>query len=74
MARTFISIKYAPVYHSKIKGTIFASSSSITYHLWVFAKAEKAIKATLTELKLPEVDYFMDTFIPSMALTLDELN
>ncbi|MBE7551981.1 MAG: 5'-deoxynucleotidase [Anaerolineales bacterium] len=39
-----------------------------------FAKAEKAIKATLTELKLPEVDYFMETFIPSMALTLDELN
>ncbi|MCL4297802.1 MAG: 5'-deoxynucleotidase [Anaerolineae bacterium] len=39
-----------------------------------FAKAEKAIKMTLTELKLPEVDYFMETYIPSMALTLDELN
>jgi 5'-deoxynucleotidase len=39
-----------------------------------FAKAEKAVKATITELKLPEVDYFMETYIPSMALTLDELN
>jgi 5'-deoxynucleotidase len=39
-----------------------------------FAKAEKAIKATLDELKLPEVAYFLDKFIPSMSLTLDELN
>jgi 5'-deoxynucleotidase len=39
-----------------------------------FAKAEKAVKATITELKLPEVDYFMETYIPSMTLTLDELN
>jgi 5'-deoxynucleotidase len=39
-----------------------------------FAKAEKAIKATLDELKLPEVTYFLDKFIPSMSLTLDELN
>lgn len=39
-----------------------------------FVRAEKAIKATLSELKLPEVAYFMETYIPSMALTLDELN
>lgn len=39
-----------------------------------FAKAEKAVKATITALKLPEVDYFMETYVPSMALTLDELN
>lgn len=39
-----------------------------------FAKAEKALKATLTELDLPEVTYFIDNFIPSMSLTLDELD
>jgi 5'-deoxynucleotidase len=39
-----------------------------------FAKAEKAIKATLDALDLPEVAYFLDKFIPSMTLTLDELN
>ncbi len=39
-----------------------------------FVRAEKSIRATLAELKLPEVDYFMETYLPSMALTLDELN
>jgi 5'-deoxynucleotidase len=39
-----------------------------------FAKAEKAIQATIAALDLPEVAYFMDKYIPSMTLTLDELN
>jgi 5'-deoxynucleotidase len=39
-----------------------------------FAKAEKALKASVEELDLPEVRYFLDTFVPSFRLTLDELD
>ena len=39
-----------------------------------FAKAEKALRASVEELELPEVRYFLDTFVPSFRLTLDELN
>jgi 5'-deoxynucleotidase len=39
-----------------------------------FAKAEKAIKATLDQLNLPEVAYFLEKYVPSISLTLDELN
>lgn len=38
-----------------------------------FAKAQEAIKKTL-DGKLPEVRYFMRTFVRSIGLTLDELN
>jgi 5'-deoxynucleotidase len=38
-----------------------------------FAKAEKALRATVDALDLPEVRYFMETFAPSFRLTLDEL-
>ena len=38
-----------------------------------FAKAEKALRAAVDTLELPEVRYFMDTFAPSFRLTLDEL-
>lgn len=38
-----------------------------------FAKAEKALRASLDALALPEVRYFLDTFVPSFRLTLDEL-
>ena len=38
-----------------------------------FAKAEKALRAAVDALELPEVRYFMDTFAPSFRLTLDEL-
>ena len=38
-----------------------------------FAKAEKALRAGLEALVLPEVRYFLDTFVPSFRLTLDEL-
>ena len=39
-----------------------------------FSKAEIAIQKTIEKLDLPEVDYFMRTFVPSFSLTLDELN
>src|SRR4029077_16522531 len=39
-----------------------------------FAKAEKALRASVEELELPEVRYFLDTFVPSFRLTLDELD
>ena len=39
-----------------------------------FAKAEIAVRREIEQLELPEVDYFMDKFIASFSLTLDELN
>jgi len=39
-----------------------------------FAKAEKALRASVEELDLPEVRYFLDTFVPSFRLTVDELD
>jgi 5'-deoxynucleotidase len=38
-----------------------------------FDKAEKALRETLDAMGLPEVEYFLTTFIPSFDLTLDEL-
>jgi 5'-deoxynucleotidase len=38
-----------------------------------FAKAEEALREAVEELELPEVDYFMKTFVSSFKLTLDEL-
>jgi len=38
-----------------------------------FSKAEKALRASVEALGLPEVRYFLDTFVPSFKLTLDEL-
>jgi 5'-deoxynucleotidase len=39
-----------------------------------FVKAEKSIKSMLKRLHLPEVDYFLKTYVPSFSLTLDELD
>ena len=39
-----------------------------------FSKAEKTLRATVESLSLPEVRYFMETFVPSFKLTLDELD
>jgi 5'-deoxynucleotidase len=39
-----------------------------------FAKAEKALRAAVEGLDRPEVRYFVDTFVPSFRLTLDELD
>lgn len=39
-----------------------------------FEKAQKAIIAAIEKLDMPEVKYFMDMFVPSFELTLDELN
>ncbi len=38
-----------------------------------FASAERSLKTTVEQLGLPEVDYFLDKFLPSFRLTLDEL-
>ncbi|MDX2250151.1 MAG: 5'-deoxynucleotidase [Bacteroidia bacterium] len=38
-----------------------------------FAQAEKVLLQSVHEMQLPEVAYFMETFAPSMELTLDEL-
>ena len=39
-----------------------------------FAKAEVAILKAIEKIDMPEVGYFMDKFVPSFKLTLDELN
>jgi 5'-deoxynucleotidase len=38
-----------------------------------FSKAEKTLRQSVEALELPEVRYFLDTFVPSFRLTLDEL-
>ena len=38
-----------------------------------FSQAEQALRASVEELDLPEIRYFMETFVPSFKLTLDEL-
>jgi 5'-deoxynucleotidase len=38
-----------------------------------FSKAEESLRSTVEGIDLPEVDYFLKTFIPSFRLTLDEL-
>ncbi|MCU0586805.1 MAG: 5'-deoxynucleotidase [Syntrophobacteraceae bacterium] len=38
-----------------------------------FSQAEKALRESVEAIDLPEVRYFLDTFIPSFRLTLDEL-
>jgi 5'-deoxynucleotidase len=39
-----------------------------------FARAEDSIREGLEALREPVVDYFLETFVPSFRLTLDELN
>ncbi|PKM85926.1 MAG: 5'-deoxynucleotidase [Firmicutes bacterium HGW-Firmicutes-12] len=39
-----------------------------------FIEAEKALKMELERFKCPELDYFIDNFLPSFNLTLDEMN
>ena len=38
-----------------------------------FASAEEALRRIVEELDLPEVRYFVETFVPSFRLTLDDL-
>jgi len=38
-----------------------------------FSRAEKAVRETVDAIDLPEVRYFLKTFVPSFKLTLDEL-
>ncbi len=39
-----------------------------------FAKAKNAITKAIDAMDMPEVKYFMKTFVPSFSLTIDELN
>jgi 5'-deoxynucleotidase len=39
-----------------------------------FAQAEKTLRTTVERIELPEVRYFLETFVPSFRLTIDELN
>lgn len=39
-----------------------------------FKKAAEAILKKITDMQMPEVDYFMQHFMPGFKLTLDELN
>lgn len=39
-----------------------------------FAQAERTLRATVERIELPEVRYFLETFVPSFRLTIDELN
>jgi 5'-deoxynucleotidase len=39
-----------------------------------FVEAEKALRQTVEQIDLPEVRYFVQTFVPSFKLTLDELS
>ncbi len=39
-----------------------------------FAKAETSIRASIDKMNLPEVAYFLEVFVPSFRLTLDELD
>ncbi len=39
-----------------------------------FKKASEAIWGTITEIELEEVKYFMDKFVPSFQLSLDEID
>jgi len=39
-----------------------------------FSKAEESLRAAVEAIQLPEVEYFLKTFIPSFRLTLDELS
>ncbi len=38
-----------------------------------FAQAEQALRRSVDAIGLPEVRYFLETFVPSFRLTLDEL-
>ena len=38
-----------------------------------FSQAEQTLKETVERIDLPEVHYFLETFVPSFRLTLDEL-
>lgn len=39
-----------------------------------FKQAKSSIEKSITKMNMPEVDVFMEKFLPSFTLTLDELN
>lgn len=38
-----------------------------------FERARESLRTMIEEMNLPEISYFLDTFMPSIGLTLDEL-
>lgn len=39
---------------------------------WDFSQAEQTITKSIKDMKLPEADYFMEEFLPSYGLTIEE--
>jgi len=39
-----------------------------------FSLAKTRLEKTLTERRSPEMDYFMEVFVPSFTLSLDEIS
>jgi len=39
-----------------------------------FDSAKKSIEKTIKDLRLPEVDYFMEQFMPAYGMTLDQIS
>jgi len=66
---TLILVKAADRLSAYIKCIEELKTGNMEFH-----RAAEQSKEKLTSMKLPEVDYFMDNFIPSFALTLDELD
>ena len=52
---------------------LWARRKSLLAGAFEFTRAEKALRASVEAIDLPEVRYFVDTFVPSLKLTLDEL-
>lgn len=82
-----IRINYQPLLFPKDKGDeaeLVKAADKISAYLKCihelkfgnkdFEKAEHTIKNHIEEIGLPEVKYFMETFVPSYSLTIDELN
>lgn len=79
---------YEPVFHpgeaDREHGRLVAAADKLCAYLKCleegaagnreFAKAEKTLRSVVEGFDLPEVRYFLETFVPSFRLTLDELD
>ncbi len=76
--KILIEQELAPDHHALIKAADTISAylkceAEVQAGNREFTKAREDVRARLARIELPEVDYFMETFAPSYALTLDEL-
>ena len=39
-----------------------------------FVNAQNSIKKSIDEMKMPETAFFIEKFLPSYSITLDEIN